>query len=89
VAFKKCECGNNIDPRDMGEDATQCEWCEYPSMDWVMWRERDTFLEQMETHGMDKYFTVPGRFGGTISVWANSLEIAQYIAEQYEQKEYA
>lgn len=25
-----CECGNNIDPCNMGEDATQCEWCEYP-----------------------------------------------------------
>jgi hypothetical protein len=27
---KLCQCGNNIDPRNMGEDATQCEWCEYP-----------------------------------------------------------
>ena len=27
-----CECGNKIDPRDLGEDATQCEWCETPEV---------------------------------------------------------
>jgi hypothetical protein len=25
-----CDCGNNVDWRELGDYATQCEWCEYP-----------------------------------------------------------
>jgi hypothetical protein len=29
---KRCDCGNKIDPRELGEGATQCEWCEHPEV---------------------------------------------------------
>lgn len=105
MAFKTCECGNKIDPRDMGEDATNCEWCEYPSMDWVMWREAvgADWLEQMETHGMDSMYTIDyvvstgelyrgGKIGNvkSVNVFANSVEIAEYIVGEWlARKEYA
>lgn len=81
----ECECGNGISYRDLGDGATQCEWCEYPSMDWVMWRKTGYgTLQQVETHGLDKYFRV-----GDYGVFANSLEIAEYIVEQYQAREVA
>lgn len=82
----ECECGNGISYREMGEGATCCEWCEYPSFDWVMWRKAigADWLEQMETHGYDSMYTVDG-----VSVFANSQEIAEYIAEQYKLQEVA
>jgi hypothetical protein len=76
----ECECGNGISYREMGEDATNCEWCEYPSFDWVMWRRNvGGYLEQMETHGFDAMYTVE-LTGKSVTVWANSQEIAEYIA---------
>lgn len=80
----ECECGNGISYREMGDGATNCEWCEYPSMDWVMWRKAvgADWLEQMETHGMDDRYVIDG-----ISVYANSGEIAEYIVEQYKLQE--
>lgn len=32
VEMKRCDCGNKIDPRDLGDHATQCEWCETPEV---------------------------------------------------------
>jgi hypothetical protein len=90
--MSKCECGNNIDPRNVGEDATQCEWCEYPSYDWVMWREAvgGGWLQQMETHGGDRLHWVRFDTGEEVSVWANSFDIAEYIAGEWlARKEYA
>lgn len=86
----ECECGNGISFREMGDGATACEWCEYPSMDWVMWRPSagGGYLEQMETHGFDKYYSVEnGR--RTFGVFANSQEIAEYIVDRFieQQKE--
>lgn len=80
----ECECGNGISYRDMGDGATQCEWCEYPSYDWVMWRKAigADWLEQMETHGYDSMYTIDG-----VNVFANSQEIAEYIVEQYRLQE--
>lgn len=84
----ECECGNGILYRDLGDGATNCEWCEYPSFDWVMWRKAvgADWLEQMETHGMDSYYQVH-RFVNdepvVISVFANDEDIADYIADQY------
>lgn len=82
----ECECGNGILYRDLGDGATNCEWCEYPSFDWVMWRKAvgADWLEQMETHGMDDRYVIDG-----ISVYANSQEIAEYIVEQYRLQEVA
>ena len=80
----KCECGNKIDPREFEAGATQCEWCEYPSYDWVMWRVSvgGDWLEQVETHGMDKLYRAD--YGGeTISVWANDIYIAEHIASEW------
>lgn len=75
-----CECGNRIDYRDMGEDATCCVWCLPENrFDGIMWRRRGDVLEQMETHGFDRLYTVE-LTGKSVSVWANSLEIAEYIA---------
>jgi len=81
----ECECGNGISYRDMGDGATCCEWCEYPSMDWVMWRKAvgADWLEQMETHGMDSMYTVEFATGERVSVFANSFEIAEYIAGEW------
>ena len=76
----ECECGNGISYREMGDGAVNCEWCEYPSMDWVMWRRRGDWLEQMETHGFDALYRVELTGGKSVSVWANSQEIAEYIA---------
>lgn len=80
----ECECGNGISYREMGDGATNCEWCEYPSFDWVMWRESvgGGYLEQMETHGLDAYYTVE-LHGKTIGVFANDAEIAEYIANEW------
>lgn len=79
----ECECGNGISYREMGDGATNCEWCEYPSFDWVMWRERSDWLEQIETHGFDRLHTVEFATGESVSVWANSFEIAEYIAGEW------
>jgi len=84
----ECECGNGISYREMGEGATNCEWCEYPSMDWVMWRKAvgAGYLGQMETHGLDAYYQVKTVFNGeevTVGVFACDEEIANYIVEQY------
>jgi hypothetical protein len=80
----ECDCGNGISYREMGDGATCCEWCEYPSMDWVMWRKAvgADWLEQMETHGMDDRYVIDG-----ISVYANDEDIAKYIVEQYKLQE--
>lgn len=76
----ECECGNGISYRDLGEDATCCEWCLPENrFDGIMWRRRGDWLEQMETHGFDKMYTVE-LTGKSVSVWANSQEIADYIA---------
>lgn len=80
----ECECGNGISFRELGDGATNCEWCEYPSLDWVMWRESvgAGYLEQMETHGLDAYYRV--ELGDeTVGVFANSQEIAEYIAGEW------
>jgi len=80
--FNVCECGNKVSTRDiLPEDFECCEWCT-PEMrfDSIMWRKAigADWLEQMETHGYDALYNVDG-----ISVWANSQEIAEYIAGQY------
>lgn len=84
----ECECGNGISYREMGDGATNCEWCEYPSMDWVMWRESvgGSYLEQMETHGLDAYYQVKTFFNDeevTVGVFANDEDIAKYIVDEY------
>lgn len=89
-----CECGNGISYAEMGDGATNCEWCEYPSLDWVMWRESvgGGYLEQMETHGLDSYYSIETEFRGekaTVGVFANSKEIAEYIVSEYVAREWA
>jgi hypothetical protein len=75
-----CDCGNGISFADMGEGAECCEWCLPENrFDGIMWRRRGDVLEQMETHGFDKLYTVE-LTGKSVSVWANSQEIAEYIA---------
>ena len=89
----ECECGNGISFRDLGEDAECCEWCA-PEMrfDGIMWRKAvgAGYLEQMETHGLDAYYSVETILNGekvTVGVFANSEEIANYIVEQYLERE--
>lgn len=80
-----CECGNKVSVRDiLPEDFECCEWCT-PEMrfDGIMWRERNDWLEQMETHGFDRLHTVEFATGESVSVWANSFEIAEYIAGEW------
>jgi len=57
-----------------------------------MWREAvgGGWLQQMETHGNDRLHWVRFDTGQEVSVWANSFEIAQYIAGEWlAGKEYA
>lgn len=77
----ECECGNGISYRDLGDDAECCEWCLPENrFDGIMWRRNvGGYLEQMETHGFDKLYTVE-LTGKSVTVWANSQEIAEYIA---------
>lgn len=84
----ECECGNGISFRDLGDGATRCEWCEYEPFDGVMWREAigGGYLEQVETHGLDKYYGVEID-GATYGVFANSREIAEYIVGRYLNRE--
>jgi hypothetical protein len=80
LQYGVCECGNRIDYKDMGDGADCCEWCLPENrFDGIMWRRRGEVLEQMETHGFDKLYTVE-LTDKTVSVWANSQEIAEYIA---------
>jgi hypothetical protein len=75
-----CDCGNGISFADMGEGAECCEWCLPENrFDGIMWRRRGDVLEQMETHGFDKLYRVE-LTGDSVYVWANSQEIAEYIA---------
>jgi len=80
LEYGVCECGNRIDYRDMGDGAECCVWCLPENrFDGIMWRKRGDVLEQMETHGFDRLYTVE-LTGKSVSVWANSQEIAEYIA---------
>lgn len=83
--MKRCECGNKIDPRDLGEDATQCEWCEYPEVPIYKINE---FGEEIHLYfvGMNG---IPGvRIKkGLISAIAPSKESARLILEDYLNKE--
>ena len=78
----ECECGNGISYRDLGDGAECCEWCLPENrFDGIMWRRNvGGYLEQMETHGYDALYRVELTGGKSVSVWANSQEIAEYIA---------
>lgn len=80
-----CECGNEFSYRDMGEGATCCEWClPENQFDGIMWRVSGAgYLEQVETHGFDKYYTVELFDGKNVGVFANSQGIAEYIAGEW------
>jgi hypothetical protein len=79
-----CDCGNRIDYKEMGDGAECCEWCLPENrFDGIMWRERGDWLEQVETHGFDRLHTVEFFTGESVSVWANSFEIAEYIAGEW------
>jgi hypothetical protein len=87
--FKECECGNPIDANDFGIDAECCEWCLPENrFDMVMWREAvgAEWLEQVETHGYEALYTVT-RGDREISVFANSEDIAEYIADRWLERE--
>jgi hypothetical protein len=80
-----CDCGNGIDYRDLGDGAECCEWCLPENrFDGIMWRKAvgADWLEQVETHGFDSLYSVE-RGKQRVSVFANSEEIAEYIADQY------
>lgn len=86
IEFNTCECGNKVSTRDiLPENFECCEWCT-PEMrfDGIMWRKAigADWLEQMETHGLDSMYSVEIN-GETFSVFANSLEIAEYIALEH------
>jgi hypothetical protein len=84
LEYGVCECGNRIDYKDMGDGAECCEWCLPENrFDGIMWRERGDILEQMETHGMDRLHWVRFVTGEEVTVWANSFEIAEYIAGEW------
>jgi hypothetical protein len=79
--MKKCECGNNIDPRDLGEDATQCEWCENPEPPYYMIRTYGnatilTFLD-MVGRGVELVHN------DWLSVRAPSIPLAQAILDDW------
>lgn len=86
IEFNTCECGNKVSTRDiLPEDFECCEWCT-PEMrfDSIMWRKSPgaDWLEQMETHGLDSMYSVEiGK--RRLSVFANSQDIAEYIAGEY------
>ena len=97
LEYGVCDCGNRIDYREMGDGAECCVWCLPENrFDGIMWRRRGDVLEQVETHGFDRLHTVDyvvsdgDKFRGenigtvkSVSVWANSFEIAEYIAGEW------
>lgn len=85
-----CECGNTVSYGDiLPEDFECCEWCLPENrFDGIMWRKAvgADYLQQMETHGFDALYTVE-RGDKEISVFANSQEIAEYIADRWLEQE--
>lgn len=80
--MKKCECGNSIDPRDMGEDATQCIWCEYPETPMYKINDYQDFIELVPLG-----FTAAGKgvkvTRGNVTAYGWNRETATMIINDY------
>ena len=83
--MSKCDCGNNIDPRDLGEDATQCEWCENPEPPYYIIRQYGDATELTFLDMMGK--GVELRHDEKLSVVAPSIPLAQAILDDWLSKE--
>lgn len=77
---KRCDCGNKIDPRELGEDATRCEWCENPEVP----------IYKINDFGDSILLCFVGLVGpgvgiskGNVSVTAPSYESAKLILNDY------
>lgn len=78
----KCACGNSIDPRNMGDDAKQCEWCEYPETPMYKINDYQDFVELYPLG-----FTASGRgvkiTRGNVTAYGWNKETAQMIIDDY------
>ena len=79
--MKKCDCGNNIDPRDLGEDATQCEWCENPEPPIYIIRQYGK-LTELTFLGMNGR-SVELRHDDQLTVYAPYINLAEQIRDDW------
>ena len=78
---KRCECGNKIDPRDLGEGATQCEWCQRPEVPIYKIKELGYKVELWFVGIVGQGVEVT--YQDWLSAIAPSMESAQIILDDY------
>jgi hypothetical protein len=76
----KCECGNNIDTSDLGDDAVFCEWCLYPECPiYTVHEIGGSVILRFLNLGEDS-FVLDSK---NVSVFAPNAELAQMIFDDY------